>query len=192
MMNTEKNFAERLRNDDKKVIDEIFAMYHMRIFRFSVAYLKNEDDAYDIVQDVFIKVWESRLSIQPDTNFDAFIFTIAKNTVLSLFRKRLTEQKYFDYLSQNATSNSHDTEEQTDYVFLRQKYQQLVETLPEKRKEIFVLSREKGLTNKEIALRQGISEKTVEDHLTKALAYMKKQLNSYGIWTLLFYFLFVE
>lgn len=192
MMNTEKNFAERLRNDDKKVIDEIFAMYHMRIFRFSVAYLKNEDDAYDIVQDVFIKVWESRLSIQPDTNFDAFIFTIAKNTVLSLFRKRLTEQKYFDYLSQNATSNSHDTEEQTDYVFLRQKYEQLVETLPEKRKEIFVLSREKGLTNKEIALRQGISEKTVEDHLTKALAYMKKQLNSYGIWTLLFYFLFVE
>jgi RNA polymerase sigma-70 factor, Bacteroides expansion family 1 len=192
MINTEKNFAERLRSDDKKVIDEIFALYHIKIFRFSVSYLKNEDDAYDIVQEVFIKIWEARLSLKPDTNFDAFIFTIAKNAVMSLFRKRLSEQKYLDYLSESAVSNAHDTEEQTDYIFLRQKYEQLVETLPVKRKEIFLLSRENGLSNKEIALRQGVSEKTVEDHITKALAYLKKQLSSYGIWTLLFYFLFVE
>lgn len=192
MINTEKNFADRLRNDDKKVIDEIFALYHIKIFRFSVSYLKNDDDAYDIVQEVFIKIWEARLSLKSDTNFDAFIFTIAKNAIMSLFRKRLSEQKYLDYLSESAVSNAHDTEEQTDYVFLRQKYEQLVETLPVKRKEIFMLSREKGLSNKEIALRQGISEKTVEDHITKALAYLKKQLSSYGIWTLLFYFLFVE
>ena len=59
MINTEKNFAERLRSDDKKVIDEIFALYHIKIFRFSVSYLKNEDDAYDIVQEVFIKIWEA-------------------------------------------------------------------------------------------------------------------------------------
>ena len=192
MINTEKNFAERLRSDDKKVIDEIFALYHIKIFRFSVSYLKNEDDAYDIVQEVFIKIWEARFSLKSDTNFDAFIFTIAKNAVMSLFRKRLSEQKYLNYLSESAVSNALDTEEQTDYVFLRQKYEQLVETLPVKRKEIFLLSREKGLSNKEIALRQGVSEKTVEDHITKALAYLKKQLNSYGIWTLLFYFLFVE
>ncbi|MDP4201231.1 MAG: RNA polymerase sigma-70 factor [Bacteroidota bacterium] len=192
MINTEKNFAERLRSDDKKVIDEIFALYHIKIFRFSVSYLKNEDDAYDIVQEVFIKIWEARFSLKSDTNFDAFIFTIAKNAVMSLFRKRLSEQKYLDYLSESAVSNALDTEEQTDYVFLRQKYEQLVETLPVKRKEIFLLSREKGLSNKEIALKQGVSEKTVEDHITKALAYLKKQLSSYGIWTLLFYFLFVE
>lgn len=192
MTNTTLSFAERLRIDDKKVIDEIFALYHIRIFRFSMAYLKNENDAYDIVQDVFVKIWESRLSLKADTNFDAFIFTIAKNTVLSLFRKRLSEQKYLDYLSQNASPNSHDTEEQTDYAFLRQKYEQLVAALPLKRKEIFLLSREQGLTNKEIALRQGVSEKTVEDHITKALAYLKKQLSTYGVWTLLFYFMFVE
>jgi RNA polymerase sigma-70 factor (family 1) len=192
MINTEKNFADRLRSDDKKVIDEIFALYHIKIFRFSVSYLKNEDDAYDIVQEVFIKIWEARFSLKSDTNFDAFIFTIAKNAVMSLFRKRLSEQKYLDYLSESVVSNALDTEEQTDYVFLRQKYEQLVETLPVKRKEIFLLSREKGLSNKEIALKQGVSEKTVEDHITKALAYLKKQLSSSGIWTLLFYFLFVE
>jgi RNA polymerase sigma-70 factor (ECF subfamily) len=192
MTDLENNFVERLRNDDKKVIDEIFAQYHAKIFRFSIAYLKNESDAYDIVQEVFIKIWENRYSIKQETNFDAFIFTIAKNTVLSLFRKRLTEQKYLDYLAQAASSNTEGTEEQTDYAFLKNQYEQLIEHLPLKRKEIFLLSREKGLSNKEIALQKGISEKTVEDHLTKALAYFKKHLSCYGIWTALFYFLFVE
>lgn len=192
MTNTKPGLAERLRNDDKTAIDEIFTLYHNRIFRFSVAYLKNDNDAYDIVQDVFIKLWESRFALHVDTNFDAFIFTIAKNTVLSLFRKRLSEQKYLDYLSENFSSDSYDTEEQTNYAFLLQKYEQIVATLPLKRKEIFRMSRDLGLTNKEIALRQGISEKTVEDHITKALVYLKMQLKSYGIWTLLFYFMFVD
>ncbi|MDP4184139.1 MAG: RNA polymerase sigma-70 factor [Bacteroidota bacterium] len=192
MTNTENNFAERLCNDDKKVITEIFAQYHAKIFRFSVAYLKDEHDAYDVVQEVFVKLWETRYSLKRDTNFEALLFTIAKNTVLSRFRKRLTEQKYLDYLAQSADTHTQDTEEQTDYTFLKQKYEQLIETLPTKRKEIFILSREKGLSNKEIAQMKGITEKTVEDHMTKALAFLKKQLSNYGVWTLLFYFLFVE
>jgi len=57
-------FAERLRIDDRSVIDEIYAVYHRRIFRFSLAYLKNEDDAYDLVQEVFVKLWENRLVLR--------------------------------------------------------------------------------------------------------------------------------
>lgn len=191
MITSKGNFSERLRDDDKSVIDDIFAMYHNRIFRFSLSYLKNDNDAYDIVQDVFIKIWENRLYLDPNTNFDAFIFTITKNAVLSLFRKRLSERKYLDYLAEADHENSHDTEKQTDFVFLQQKYEELIENLPQKRKEIFLLSRKSGLSNKEIALKQGISEKTVEDHITKALAYLKKQLAANGIWMILFYFLFV-
>ncbi len=184
--------AERLRNDEASVIDDIFALYHKRIFRFSISYLKNDNDAYDIVQDVFIKVWENRLTLNPDTNFDAYIFTITKNALFSLFRKRLTEKKYLDYLSELTISNNHDTEKQTDYIFLQQKYEELVEKLPTKRKEIFLMSRKTGLSNKEIALRKGISEKTVEDHLSKSLAFLKKQFSNHGILMVLFYFLFVE
>jgi len=192
MIVSDKSMAERLRNDEASVIDDIFALYHKRIFRFSISYLKNDNDAYDIVQDVFIKVWENRLTLNPDTNFDAYIFTITKNALFSLFRKRLTEKKYLDYLSELTISNNHDTEKQTDYIFLQQKYEELVEKLPTKRKEIFLISRKTGLSNKEIALRKGISEKTVEDHLSKSLAFLKKQFSNHGILMVLFYFLFVE
>ena len=185
-------FVQRLKLDDRTVIDEIYALYHSKIFRFSLAYLKNEEDAYDVVQEVFIKLWENRLVLKKDTNFDAFLFVIAKNAVLSLFRKRATEQKYLDYLAQAATSNTQGTEEQIDYTFLKERYKQLIDQLPPKRKEVFRLSREKGLSNKEIALMKGIAEKTVEDHISKSLFFFKQHLGSFGIWTALFYFLFVE
>lgn len=192
MINIESNFAERLRNDDKKVMEEVFVLFHTKIFRFSIAYLKNEPDAYDLVQEVFIKIWESRYTLKKDTNFEAYIFTIAKNAMLSLFRKRLTEQKYLDYMAQAGTSNNGGTEEQTNFFFLKQQYESLIEQLPLKRKEIFLLSREKGMSNKEIALLKGISEKTVENQLTKALAFFRQHLSSYGIWTALFYYLFIK
>jgi RNA polymerase sigma-70 factor (ECF subfamily) len=192
MINQHETFAERLRMDDRTVIDEIYAVYHKKIFRFSMAYLKNEDDAYDVVQEVFITMWENRLILRKDTNFDAYLFTVAKNAVLSLFRKRVTEQKYMDYLSEMALSNTEGTEELTDYLFLKERYEKLIEQLPPKRKEIFILSREKGLSNKEIAAMRGISEKTVEDHLSKALFFFKQHLGSFSMWTALFYFLFLE
>lgn len=173
-------------------MEEVFALFHTKIFRFSIAYLKNEPDAYDLVQEVFIKIWESRYTLKQDTNFEAYIFTIAKNAMLSLFRKRLTEQKYLDYMVQAGSSNNGGTEEQTNFFFLKQQYETLIEQLPLKRKEIFLLSREKGLSNKEIALLKGISEKTVENQLTKALAFFRQHLSSYGIWTALFYHLFVK
>ncbi len=193
-MNYDKDtFAERLRLDDRRVIDEIYEMYHAKIFRFSVSYLKNEDDAYDVVQDVFIKLWEHRLSLKKDTNFDAFLFTVAKNTVLSLFRKRTTEQRYrSDLSSSSGETEVNKIENDLDFEFLKKRYNQLIEKLPPKRKEIFILSREKGLTNKEIASTKGISEKTVEDHLAKSLSFFKQHFSVLGSFTLLFFYLFIE
>ena len=187
-----ETFAERLRNDDRAVVDEIYELYHHKIFRFSIAYLKNEDDAYDIVQDVFIKLWESRLQLKNDTNFDAFLFTVAKNTVLSLFRKRASEMKYKNTLTLVEASEPDTIENDLDFEFLKRKYQQLLEKLPPKRKEVFILSREKGLTNKEIAQEKGIAEKTVEDHLTKSLSFFKQHFGTPGALTMLFFYLFVE
>lgn len=187
-----ETFAERLRNDDRTVIDEIYEFYHAKIFRFSISYLKNEDDAYDIVQDVFIKIWENRLQLKKDTNFDAFLFTVAKNTVLSLFRKRATEQKFKNNLDMPNESEPDAIENDIDFDLLKKKYEKLLDKLPPKRKEVFVLSREKGLTNKEIAEIKGIAEKTVEDHLTKSLSYFKQHFGTLGMLTMLFFYLFVD
>lgn len=187
-----KTFAERLRLDDRSVIDEIYKMYHAKLFRFSLSYLKNEDDAYDIVQEVFIKLWENRLSLKHDMNFDAFLLTIAKNSVLSHFRKKASERKYIESFLYKEEQSDQKIEADVDYDILKKRYENLIEKLPPKRKEVFVLSREKGLSNKEIAKEKGISEKTVEDHLTKSLFFFKQHFEKFGMITLLFYYIFLE
>lgn len=192
MLENSKKYYDQLIKGDKKVIDRLYEMYHARIFHFALSFLKNEDDSYDIVQEVFVKLWERRSSFRKDTNIDALMFTMAKNTILSVFRKRATEQKYIESLGYNMQINSDSTSEQIDYSFLKAQYESIVPKLPPKRKEIFILSREKGLSNKEIAKLKGISEKTVEDHITKSLAFLKKHISHFGIWALLFYILFIE
>ena len=185
-------YFDQLIKGDKRVIDRLYEKYHARIFHFALGFLKNEDDSYDIVQEVFIKLWEKRSTFKRDTNIDALIFTMAKNTTLSVFRKRASEQKYLEFLGHTVQSNNDATSEQVDYSFLKQQYESIVPKLPPKRKEIFILSREKGLSNKEIAKLKGISEKTVEDHISKSLAFLKKHISHFGIWALLFYALFIE
>ncbi len=184
-------FSDRLRKDDRSVIDEIYSLYHLRLFRFALAYLKNEADSYDIVQEVFIKLWENRFNLSATTNFDAYLFTVARNTVISLLRKRITEQKFqAQFASQSEEMPT--VEGDIDYQIIQNRYQKLVEQLPPRRREIFRLSREQGLSNKDIALEKGISEKTVEDHLTKSLGFLRQQLSKMGLVALLYVFLFVD
>ena len=191
MKSNKDTFSERLNNDDRGVIDEIYEFYHARLFRFAFAYLKNEDDAYDIVQEVFIKLWENRLQLK-NTNFDAFLFTVTKNAVLSVFRKKATEQKYLSECVVCEEDDPDKIENELDYTLLKNRINNLVDKLPPKRKEVFLLSRENGLSNKEIAIAKGISEKTVEDHLTKSLNFLRQHFDTIGFSPLLFICLFLE
>lgn len=183
--------CDALRSGDKKSLDTVYGMYHERIYGFALSYLKDEDDAMDIVQEAFIKLWESRKTLKDDTRLDALIFTVTKNAILSLFRKRSTEKKYLNYLGSVTMSNNSGAEELSDFDFLQEKYEALIPQLPEKRREIFILSRKKGLSNKEIAEIKGISEKTVENHMTLALSFLREHLGQSGVLSTLFYYLFI-
>jgi RNA polymerase sigma-70 factor (ECF subfamily) len=88
--------------------------------------------------------------------------------------------------------NSSDTEKQVDFTLLSEQVQQLVQKLPEQRRRIFLLSKEAGRSNKDIAGELKISVKTVEDHMTKARKFLKENLKEYGLLAILFYELFVS
>lgn len=181
----------RFKANEKTALDELFGLYRNRIFNFSLSYLKNEDDAYDLVQEVFIALWENRKKIDNTLNFDAFIFTIARNKVLTLFRKRLSDSKYMQYLQENFVEYDFDVDAIIDYNELNSNYKLLVEKLPPKRREIFLLCREKGLSYKEVAAMKNISEKTIDDHMRKALEFIRANLTGKSLSAILFYFLFV-
>ncbi len=192
-MNSDKYLlSDQLRNGNKKALDEIYALYYSKIRRFAYSYLKDDDDVNDIIQDVFIKIWESRYKLKKHTQLEPLLYTITKNSVLSLFRKKSTEKKYLDYLQNCATANNSGTEELTDFEFIKEQYQNLIPKLPPERRDIFILSREKGLTNKEIAKRKNISEKTIENQITKALSFFKEQLEKSGVCSIIYFYLFIN
>lgn len=191
LINKDEKMIAGLINDDKAVIDLIYNTYHKRIYAFAFSYLKIKDDALDVVHEVFIKMWESRHRIEPDSKIEAFVFTIARNTVLSIFRKKATEKKYVDHITNLTVPMDFNTQNTLDYNFLKETIDQLVDDLPPKRRQVFLFSRNEGLTNKEIAQKLEISEKTVEDHMSKAMAFLRKKMNKMGVIASLFSYLFL-
>ena len=183
--------CKELKAGNKRILDELYTYYHKRIFGFALSYLKSEEDAYDIVQEVFINLWNNRHALKKESRIEPLIFTATKNAVISLFRKKATERKYLEYLGNTVISNNIGAQEMTDFGFLENLYEDLISQLPEKRKEIFILSRKEGLNNKDIAQRLGISEKTVENQLTKALAFLKEKLGNAGWLGVMFFHLFL-
>jgi len=190
--NNDSKLIKGLIDDDKTVIDLIYNTYHKRIYAFAYSYLKVKDDALDVMHEVFMKLWENRHHLESDTNLEAFVFTITRNTVLSIFRKKATEKKYLAYLSSIVVQLDNNTQNSLDYTFLKESLGKLVENLPPKRKQVFLISRNEGLSNKEIAQRLEISEKTVEDHMTKALAFLRGKMKELGLVAYLFAALFLE
>ena len=166
-------------------------MFSNKLYNFAFSYLKSEDDTLDLIQNVFINVWDKRKSLKKDTNLEAYLFTITKNAVISLFRKKTQEKTYLEHLRHTVVLSEDNTEDQYDYELLYTKIQNLIEELPEQRKRIFKMSKEKELSNKEIAEALNISVKTVEDHKSKAKRFIKKRLEQSGFIAILFYELFV-
>ncbi|AHW60272.1 RNA polymerase sigma-70 factor, ECF subfamily [Draconibacterium orientale] len=190
-MNNEK-LINRFIDGDKTAINDLYTEYSPRLYRFAMAYLKSESEVLDIVQEVFVNVWVNRNKLKKDSNLDAYLFTVAKNTIVSVFRKKLSEKDYLEHLKNKTITNSIDTESQFNYNQLSDKLNDLVEQLPPQRKKIYQLSKEQGLANKTIAAELGISVKTVEDHLSKASKFIKKHLTEYGFLALLFIDLFIN
>ncbi|WP_321998216.1 RNA polymerase sigma-70 factor [Draconibacterium orientale] len=190
-MNNEK-LINRFIDGDKTAINDLYAEYSPRLYRFAMAYLKSESEVLDIVQEVFVNVWVNRNKLKKDSNLDAYLFTVAKNTIVSVFRKKLSEKDYLEHLKNKTITNSIDTESQFNYNQLSDKLNELIEQLPPQRKKIYQLSKEQGLANKTIAAELEISVKTVEDHLSKASKFIKQNLTEYGFLALLFIDLFIN
>lgn len=170
----------RLKNGDILAFDELYKLYSHKLFSFVFRILKDEADSDDIVQEVFLKIWEYREKLRDYKLLNSFIFTIAYNNSISLIRKRISSTKYIKYLrdlSVNQTHSNFITE--IELIELNNQVENLISNLPERQKQVFLLHREKGLTYPEIAEELEISKNTVENHMVKALKYLRGNLNNF-------------
>ncbi len=155
-------------------------------------YIKLEEDAEEIVQEVFVKIWENRHKIDAYSSFESFLFTIAYNTTMTLFRKRVNEKKYLEYLKSLQTfEQAPDLLDEIHFNELSRRVEMLLNELTPRQKEIFQLSREKGLTHDEIAKDLNISVNTVKKHMANTLAFLKTHIDTSLMVNLLFVHLFL-
>ena len=168
----------RLKEGDETAFESIYWKYNSHVFNFINSLLYDRVISEDITQSVFMKIWERRESIDLDKGFDAYLFTIARNMVYKETENRLLSESAFYALSQQQTNEDFLMEEKIDADSLRLYIDNLIEQLPLSRKEIFKLSRREHLSNKEIATRLSISEKTVETQLYRSLRFLKEKLSN--------------
>lgn len=181
-----------LREGDKVAFYNIYERYCKRLYGFVLMHIKQEADAEEIVQDVFVKVWEARNKIDVHSSFESFLFTVAYNATISLFRKRVTEKKYLEHLkSLQQFNNAPDIIDEIQFNELNEKVRLLLNELTPRQKEIFQLSREEGLSHEEIAKQLNISVNTVKKHIANTLAFLKSHLDSNLMVNMLFIYLFL-
>lgn len=172
--------------------DRVYELYSHKLFSFVFKILKNEAEADDIVQEVFVKIWESRYKLEDYKLLNSYIFTIAYNNAIDLIRKRINNTKYLEHLKNSAFVNvSQSITSQIEFNELNYKVESLIANLPERQKQVYLLHREEGLTYPEIAGRLGISKNTVENHMVKALKYLRENMDKSLLINMLFVSLFL-
>lgn len=163
-----------LKQDDELAYTALYNRYWERMVTFAYVKLQSGADAKEVVQDVFLDMWNRRYNLQIPHNFHAYIAGSVKYKIFTLLAKRKKELSNYQELQTSLASTS--TEEWLSYDQLREDLEKAVLQLPEKCRLVFKLSRESGLSTPEIARHLQISPKTVENHLTKALFRLRKAL----------------
>ena len=163
------------------------------LYCFVLQYVKLDADAEEIVQEVFIKIWEKRKTIDAYSSFESFLFTVAYNATISLLRKRVTENKYLVHLqSIQEVSQTTDSTDELYFNELNKKLKTLLNVLTPRQREIFLLSREEGLTHEQISEKLNISVNTVKKHMSNTISFLKSHLDNGLLISALFIYLFIR
>jgi len=188
LLHTEKELVKKLKEGDSFAFEVLFYKYRNKTKGFALKIVPAQIDPEEIVQEVFVRVWLKKDAIDPEKDFQSYLFSIAKNLVLDHLKSAVNRKLYFvgehfhqDLLVDDGleASISEETEE---------KLQKLINEIPERRREIFRLSRFEGLSYKQIAERLNISENTVDSQIRNALAFLRKEFRKIVVLAFLYFF----
>ncbi|MFT3749283.1 MAG: RNA polymerase sigma-70 factor [Agriterribacter sp.] len=168
-------------------IGRICNQYRAQLYQMALKVVKSPQTAGDIVQNVFLKLWENRTRLSAINNIEAWLYRVTKNELIDFLRKTAADNKLKHKLWEAMRSATSDTEEQVDGKYCRLIIDQAVNLLPPQRKLIYTLNRDKGLNYQQIADKLSISKHTVKNHLSLALRSIQ-QFVSGSLGLLLLYF----
>jgi len=170
----EKELLARLQRDDREAFDQIYYQYSLKIYANILRMVKDPDDAQELLQDVFLKVWEKRHNIDPEQSFKSYLFRISRNLVYNFFRDVSIERKVMDYLASIGTELHTDLEDDLMFKEQKQLLEQAINQLPPQRRQVYTLCKIEGHSYAEVSRMLGISTSTISDHIVKATRFIKE------------------
>jgi len=182
-MSEDKNIIRLIKNDDISSFEDLFRFYYPRMRKYAFHFLQNEEEANDLIQDVFMQLWSKREELNEEKNIIAFLFTLLKNKCLNTLKKRIIEDKFLLHQSAFETERLYDLSltQNTDFKSmesqLHSEIESLIETLPEKCGMVFRLKWIEGKKIKEIAQIMNISTTMVDKHLAKGMEIARKKIH---------------
>ncbi|WP_430813955.1 RNA polymerase sigma-70 factor [Carboxylicivirga sp. RSCT41] len=176
----EEQTIKKLKAGDDQAFELLYYKYFRRLCAFVNKYLNDYEETQEVVQEVFYTVWMNRNQLDTKKSFSSFLFKIARNKSLNIIQHQEVEDKYKSFLKEVYTNeNSLDT---TDSLLVREiniKSQEIIDSLPEQCRKIYLMSRQEGKKYREIADELDISIKTVETQMGRALKVFRKELKEY-------------
>ena len=176
IMTEEKLILKQFQVGDVAAFDRIYHQYSKKLYNFAFGLIRDYDTGAEIVQEVFVTLWEKHAQVNTELNFNNYIFTITYNSIRKHFRNKSIETRVKDYLLYNSIESIENTDRFIMYNELLDLANRTIERLPPKRKMVYKLSREEGMKAKDIASKLNISTRTAENHLAKALKFLEKEL----------------
>lgn len=177
---TDSDLIALLRKGDDNAFSIIYNRYWGKVCNFSRLYITSDADIEDIVQQVFLKLWNYRKSLREDESFEGFLFIATRNLIFSHIRKSFNEDAYkltvLDAIDESEEGDDYGVQEELEANELKEYIEMLLCELSPRQQEIFRLSRKEGCTNREIAERLSIAEKTVEKNITATLRFLKENI----------------
>lgn len=171
----EKALLISLRSGCQLAFKNIYNAYSGRIYLNIRKMIKSEEDSTELLQEVFIKVWNKRELINPEQSFRSYLFMIAKNTVYNYLRKNTIEKHVHDYVSLHTVQIYSHVEEQLVEKQEEQWLSHIIEQLPPQRKIIYKMCKLEGKTYAEVGNMLSISTSTINDHIVKATKFIKEK-----------------
>jgi RNA polymerase sigma-70 factor (ECF subfamily) len=154
---------------------DLFMTYFPKVKIFIVHFVKSEATAEDLAQEIFVKIWENREKLAPVQSINSYIYQMARNATLNYIEHQNIEKKYLEQYE--GDTSEHILEEELYARETELLVRLTVDRMPSQRKKIYLMSREEGLKNDEIAEQMNITKKTVENHLNIALKEIRKAIS---------------
>ncbi len=179
MNDNNDRLIEGLKRGDKSVFEEVYHEYYIPLCYYCLKYVEESEDSEEIVQDLFLKLWEKHEELEINSSLKAYLYRAVQNYALNYLSKKKTKEKYLFHQGSQSFYNADDGLQKLESKELRIILKHALLQLPEKRRRIFELSRFEGLKYGKIASQLSISVKTVETQMTKSLKYLRIILKDY-------------